>query len=84
MGHYVIRVEGSLSAGLTSAFPSLVADQHAETVVYGLLEDQSALAGVLDRLRCLGVDVVEVLRLPDLAALSEPAASPPPGVSPRT
>jgi hypothetical protein len=64
MGRYLIRVEGRLSSGLTSAFPSLHASQHAQTTLAGCLEDQSSLADVLKRLEDLGVDVVGVHRVP--------------------
>ena len=64
MGQYVIRVEGALSSGFVSAFPALESSQHVQTVLHGTLEDQSALADVLAQLRMLGVDVVEVRRIP--------------------
>jgi len=64
VGHYVIRVEGTLSDGFISAFPALESSQHAHTVLHGTLEDQAALSGVLAQLRTLGVDVVEVHRIP--------------------
>ena len=68
MSRYVIRVEGLLSAGLTSAFPSLDTTQQSHTVLHGRLEDQSDLARVLARLRSLDVDVVEVHRIPERRA----------------
>jgi hypothetical protein len=64
MSRYLIRVEGELSAAATSAFPSLDSRQFDQSVVHGPLPDQCALAGVLDHLRRLGVDVVDVHRLP--------------------
>ena len=64
MSRYLIRVEGQLSPGITSAFPSLQSQQFDQTIVHGELPDQSALAGVLDQLRRLGVDVVDVHRIP--------------------
>ena len=65
MSQYVIRVEGQLSPGVASAFPSLDAVQHTQTVLHGSLADQSALARVLDQLRTLGVEVIAVHRLPN-------------------
>ena len=62
---YLIRVEGLLSPELTSAFPALESFQQAQTVLQGPIVDQSTLAGVLARLQTLGVDVVEVHRIPD-------------------
>ena len=70
MGRYLIRVEGLLSSGLTSAFPSLHASQHAQTMLAGRLEDQSSLAGILKHLEDQGVDVVGVHRLPDRGPLA--------------
>jgi hypothetical protein len=65
MAHYVIRVNGDLSPELTRAFPSLTADREpAQTVLHGDLEDQSALAGVLNHLDTLGITIVEVVQVP--------------------
>lgn len=65
MAHYVIRVKGELSRDLTDAFPALSADaEPAQTVLHGYLVDQAALAGVLNHLDMLGVDIVEVLQVP--------------------
>jgi hypothetical protein len=65
MGHYVIRVNGTLSRELTDAFPSLAADaEPAQTVLHGYLADQAALAGILNHLDMLGVDIVEVMQVP--------------------
>jgi hypothetical protein len=65
MGHYVIRVEGTLSRDLTDAFPSLSVDREpAQTVLHGQLADQAALAGILNHLDMLGINIVEVLQVP--------------------
>ncbi|WP_433158343.1 hypothetical protein [Kribbella sp. CA-247076] len=65
MGHYVIRVKGTLSRELTANFPSLTADREsAQTVLHGHLDDQAALAGLLNHLDMLGVDIIEVLQVP--------------------
>jgi hypothetical protein len=67
MGHYVIRVKGNLSRDLLDAFPSLAADSEpAQTVLHGYLTDQAALAGVLNHLDMLGVDIVEVMQVPPI------------------
>jgi hypothetical protein len=68
MSHYIIRVEGLLSSGLIATFPHLQATQHAETVLHGSLAKQADLAEVLGHLGALGVDIVEVHRLPDSEA----------------
>jgi hypothetical protein len=75
MSRYLIRVEGTLSAGLTSAFPSLDATRHAQVVVSGQLSGRSELAGVLRQLEGRGVEVTEVHRI---SALEAGRTSPPP------
>ncbi|WP_433158340.1 hypothetical protein [Kribbella sp. CA-247076] len=65
MGHYVIRVKGVLSRELTDAYPNLKAEQEpAQTVLHGHLAAQGDLTGVLDHLDLLGVDILEIIRLP--------------------
>jgi hypothetical protein len=61
---YMIRIKGHLGATVLSAFPAMAPQQHgAHTVLTGLL-DQSALYGVLAELEALGLDLLEVRRLP--------------------
>ena len=65
MGHYVIRVKGTLSRDLTDAFPTLTADpEPAQTVLHGYLDDQAALAGILNHLDMLGINILEVMQVP--------------------
>ena len=65
MGHYVIRVQGALSHELTDAFPALaVESEPVQTVLHGDLADQAALAGILNHLDMLGVNILEVLQIP--------------------
>jgi hypothetical protein len=66
MGHYVIRVSGHLSGALTDSFPTLVAEPApTQTLLHGHLDDQAALTGVLNHLDMLGVDILEVMQLPE-------------------
>ena len=64
---YEIRVAGDVpeedlrDLGAVSAGPERVS-----TVLYGI-EDEAALYGLLSRLRSLGIEVLEVRRLPDPA-----------------
>ncbi len=80
MGRYLIRVEGLLSTAMASAFPSLHATEHAQTVLAGSLENQASLAAMLQCLERLGVDVTGVHRIPEgvrphpAPMLSDPAA----------
>ena len=65
MHQYVIRVDGRLPDDALTGFESLsVAPQGIQTVLSGDLPDQAALAGVLDYLNGLGVEIVEVLQVP--------------------
>jgi hypothetical protein len=65
MAHYVIRVKGTLSNEAIDTFPSMTADKEsAQTILHGQLIDQAALAGLLNHLDMLGVDILEVLQVP--------------------
>jgi hypothetical protein len=58
---YTIRVKGRLGPIALSAFPALECSlQGGETVLTGLLEDQSALFGVLGQIEALHLDLIEV------------------------
>lgn len=62
----LIRVNAKLSDELTSAFPQLMVKDHpAQTTLMGDLSDQDELQGVLNLLRSLGIDIVEILTLPE-------------------
>src|SRR2546430_5367669 len=64
-GLYTIRVKGRLGATALSAFPSMVSELKAgETVLTGLLEDRSALFGVLAQIEALGLDLLELRQIP--------------------
>jgi hypothetical protein len=68
MDHYVIRVDATLPDDALEGFEGLaVTYQTVQTVLHGDLPDQSALAGVLDHLDQLGVVILEVLKVPELA-----------------
>lgn len=41
--------------------------QPAETVLHGEIVDQAALHGILDRVQALGLELIEVRRLPEPA-----------------
>jgi hypothetical protein len=63
--HYEIRVRGHLGETMRSAFPALRAQsQGADTVLTGALPDQAALHGVLADIEALGLELLEVRRLP--------------------
>ena len=65
-GSYEIRVRGRLSDSLVAAFEGLQASvEPVETVLHGPVQDQAELYGLLDRIQSLGLELVEVRRLPD-------------------
>jgi len=62
---YEIRVRGLLGNTLLSAFPGLqAAAEGGNTVLKGVLADQAALYGVLAEAEALGLELIEVRRLP--------------------
>ena len=62
---YQIYIRGRLGRTMRAAFPALDAKAHgADTVLTGVLTDQAALYGVLAQLEALGLELVEVRRLP--------------------
>jgi len=68
---YEIRIRGLLGRSLLGAFPELKATaQDGETVLAGPLPDQAALYGVLAQIEALGLELLELRRIP-------------PGLSPR-
>jgi hypothetical protein len=64
-GSYEIRIKGRLSDSLLAAFEGLDATvEPVETVLRGPVQDQAALYGLLNRIQSLGLELVEVRRLP--------------------
>jgi hypothetical protein len=62
---YRIRVRGRLGQTIRSAFPALQARaEGGDTVLTGVLADQAALYGVLAEAEALGLELIEVRRLP--------------------
>ena len=62
---YEIRVRGRVSEAALTSFEGMQADMApAETVLYGPVTDQAGLHGLLDRIQSLGLELLEVRRLP--------------------
>ena len=62
---YRICVRGRLGETICSAFPALQARASgADTVLTGPLPDRAALYGVLAQIEALGLELLEVRRLP--------------------
>jgi hypothetical protein len=66
---YEIRIEGQLSPSWTLWFEgmTLCHEESGETLLVGELPDQSALHGILMRVRDLGLPLLSVRRLPTLS-----------------
>ncbi len=63
-GLYAIRIKGRLGATALSAFPSMVSElKGSETVLTGLLEDRSAVFGVLAQIEALGLELLELRQI---------------------
>jgi hypothetical protein len=63
-GLYTIRIKGRLGATGLSAFPTMVAQlEGGVTVLTGLLEDRSAMFGVIAQIEALGLELLEIRRI---------------------
>jgi hypothetical protein len=66
---YEIRIRGSVTPDdLAELGLGDAGTEPVSTVLRGEVPDQAALHGILDRLQSLGLEVVEVRRLPEAAA----------------
>ena len=62
---YVIRIKGRLGSTALSAFPTMVCEvKGGETVLTGLIEDRSALFGVLGQIEALGLELIDLRQNP--------------------
>ena len=78
-GSYEIRIKGRLSDSLLAAFEGLTATvEPVETVLHGPVSDQSSLHDLLDRIQSLGLELVEIRRLPASAEEPPSESEPPP------
>ena len=63
---YSVRIRGRLGATALSAFPSMVSElKGSETVLTGLIEDRSALFGVVAQIEALGLELLELRQIRD-------------------
>lgn len=66
MTRILIRVDSSVSDDALETFPHLrLSTQRATTTLIGDLADDKELEGVLDLLSALGVDVIEIVTIPE-------------------
>ena len=60
-----IRVRGPIGPTMMQAFPTLVATRSGrDTLLTGSIRDQSALYGLIHQLEALGLQLLEIRRLP--------------------
>ena len=63
---YEIRIRGRVSAAVLETFDAMESDvEPVETILHGPVRDQAELHGLLRRLQSLGLELVEVRRLPE-------------------
>ena len=63
---YEFRIRGRLSDALLERFDMLQPGvERIETVLHGSVRDQAELHGIIDRVQALGLELIEVRRLPD-------------------
>jgi hypothetical protein len=63
---YEFRIRGRLSGTLLARFHPLESDiERVETVLHGRIRDQAELHGIIERVQSLGLELMEVRRLPD-------------------
>jgi hypothetical protein len=64
--NYEFRIRGRLSETVLARFDTLETDvERVETVLHGPVRDQAELHGIIERVQALGLELVEVRRLPD-------------------
>jgi voltage-gated potassium channel len=65
MDDYEIRVRGRVTPALLARFENMRSDvEPVETVLHGPLADQAALHGVISLIQALGLELIEVRKLP--------------------
>ena len=62
---YEIRIRGRVSRALLDSFEGMSSEfEPVETVLHGPVRDQAELYGLIGRIRALGLELVELRRLP--------------------
>jgi hypothetical protein len=62
---YEIRIRGRVSQALLDSFEGMTSEtEPVETVLHGPVRDQAELHGLIDRVQALGLELIEVRRLP--------------------
>jgi hypothetical protein len=69
---YEFRVRGHLGQMVLRAFSDLQAETNGQdTLLRGAVQDQAALHGVLGHIEALGIELLEVRRVPDDSPVEE-------------
>ncbi len=64
--NFEIRIKGKVSDAVASSFEGLHSSvQPVETILTGEVSDQAALHALLEQIQSLGLELVEVRRLPE-------------------
>jgi hypothetical protein len=67
---YEIRIKGRITKSFQAAFDDLAITMNpVETVIRGNAIDQAALYGILERIQTLGLELVEIRRIPPAQGL---------------
>ena len=62
---YEIRIRGRVTEPLLSSFEGMSSTfEPVETVLHGPVRDQAELHGLINRIQALGLELIEVRRLP--------------------
>ena len=62
---YEIRIRGRVSPALLDSFQGMESElEPVETIIHGPVRDQAELHGLIERIQALGLELVEVRRLP--------------------
>lgn len=63
---YEIRIRGRVSQTVLDTFDHMDSSaERVETILHGPVRDQAELHGLLHRIQALGLEIVEVRRLPE-------------------
>jgi hypothetical protein len=63
--NYEFRIRGRVSEPVLTSFEGLESEvEPVETILHGPVRDQAELHGILERLQSLGLELVEVRKLP--------------------
>jgi hypothetical protein len=64
--NYEFRISGRLSDPVLARFDTLEPDAaRVDTILHGPIRDQTELCGLIERVQSLGLELLEVRRLPD-------------------